>query len=96
MKGFASRGELKMAVLLLKLAEARVVETACGERPLLLLDDILSEVDEGRQEWAFERLAGRGQVFLSTCSVSRAMQRHGDVIWQLDDEPSLRVLKEGA
>lgn len=96
-KGFASRGELKMAVLLLKLAEGRVVEKSCGERPLLLLDDILSEVDEGRQSWAFECLAGRGQVFLSTCTVSQSMKRHGTEIWHLDTEPKdLRRARGGA
>jgi len=46
---FASRGQQRTAALALRLAEARLLEGRSGERPLLLLDDVLSELDESRR-----------------------------------------------
>jgi DNA replication and repair protein RecF len=43
---FGSRGEQRLAVLWLKLAELSYIESIVGERPILLLDDIFSELDE--------------------------------------------------
>ena len=43
---YGSRGEQRMAVLWLKMAELQFVESRLGERPVLLLDDIFSELDE--------------------------------------------------
>jgi DNA replication and repair protein RecF len=46
---FASRGQQRTAALALRLAEARLLLDRTGERPLLLLDDVLSELDESRR-----------------------------------------------
>jgi len=46
---FASRGQQRTAALALRLAEARLLHARSGERPLLLLDDVLSELDEFRR-----------------------------------------------
>ena len=46
---FASRGQQRTAALALRLAEARLLHSRTGERPLLLLDDVLSELDESRR-----------------------------------------------
>ncbi len=46
---FASRGQQRTAALALRLAEARLLRDRTGERPLLLLDDVLSELDESRR-----------------------------------------------
>jgi len=46
---FASRGQQRTAALALRLAEARLLRERSGERPILLLDDVLSELDEGRR-----------------------------------------------
>jgi DNA replication and repair protein RecF len=43
---FGSRGEQRMAILALKMAELAFIEQKSGEKPLLLLDDIFSELDE--------------------------------------------------
>jgi DNA replication and repair protein RecF len=45
-----SRGEQRSAVLVLKIAELKYIEDRTGEKPLLLLDDVFSELDEKRQE----------------------------------------------
>jgi DNA replication and repair protein RecF len=47
---FASRGQQRTAALALRLAEARLLHDRTGERPVLLLDDVLSELDAARRE----------------------------------------------
>jgi DNA replication and repair protein RecF len=47
---FASRGQQRTAALALRLAEAQLLRARSGERPILLLDDVLSELDESRRD----------------------------------------------
>jgi DNA replication and repair protein RecF len=66
-RGIASQGQHRATVLALKSAEVHVVGTARGARPILLLDDVSSELDRGRTEALFLFLREqRGQVFLTT------------------------------
>lgn len=46
----ASRGEIRTIVLSLKFIEARVIEESTGDKPIILLDDVYSELDEARQQ----------------------------------------------
>lgn len=61
---FASQGQQRSAVLALKLAALELLEREAGERPLLLLDDVMSELDPGRRA-ALLALLGRGQAFVT-------------------------------
>ncbi len=63
-----SRGEQRSAVLVLKIAELKYVEEKTGEKPLLLLDDVFSELDEKRQEKLGELLEDY-QCILTTTSL---------------------------
>ena len=65
-RSFASQGQQRSIVLALKLAEAAVLALSCGEEPVVFLDDVLSELDAGRQEYLLRTLGGR-QVFLTGC-----------------------------
>ena len=56
-KEHGSQGQLRSLVLALKFAELRLVEESTGETPVLLLDDVASELDEGRRERLFETVA---------------------------------------
>jgi DNA replication and repair protein RecF len=62
---FASRGEQRSAVLSLKLAEAAWLRSRIGERPVFLLDDVLSELDPGRRDALVEALPEDGQTLLT-------------------------------
>ena len=66
-KSFSSQGQTRTAALALKLAEREIYQNATGEYPVLLLDDVLSEMDPRRQEFVLNRIAG-GQVFITCCS----------------------------
>jgi DNA replication and repair protein RecF len=66
LRNFGSQGEQRLAVLSLLLAEAELLEP----RPLLLLDDVLSELDPRRRTLLAERLVGRGQAVITTTHAS--------------------------
>jgi DNA replication and repair protein RecF len=61
LRRFGSQGEQRLAVLALLLAEAATLPSP----PLLLLDDVLSELDPGRREVLSSRLAGMGQTMIT-------------------------------
>lgn len=58
MRAFASQGQMRTAVLSMRLAELDMLKNRSGEAPLLLLDDVLSELDGGRRTRLLERIAG--------------------------------------
>lgn len=62
---FGSRGEQRMAVFNLKLAELEYIEKTIGEPPVLLLDDIFSELDHGHREEVF-KLLDHQQTIMTT------------------------------
>jgi len=66
MRNFGSRGQQRLLVLALRLAEAGPVEAAVGSPPVLLLDDALSELDPDVQGRVLRHAARSGQVFLTT------------------------------
>lgn len=65
-KDFASQGQIRTAILSTKLAEREVFYKLCGEYPILLLDDVLSELDDARQNFVLNKI-NRGQVFITSC-----------------------------
>lgn len=69
-KSFGSQGQIRTAALSLKLAEREIFYHDTGEYPVLLLDDVLSELDPARQEFVLNRIQG-GQVFITCCEEER-------------------------
>ena len=65
-KHYASQGQKRSCVLALKLAEASLLEQAIGERPIAVLDDVMSELDHLRQDYLMNHMEG-WQVFISCC-----------------------------
>lgn len=63
---FGSRGQQRLAVMAIKLAELTQAEQTLGHRPVLLLDDILSELDPHHREALLSAVAGGGQAFITT------------------------------
>ena len=75
-KTFASQGQTRTAALSLKLSSREIFFQDTGEWPVLLLDDVLSELDEKRQEFVLNRING-GQVFI-TCCQEMGLDRLGE------------------
>jgi DNA replication and repair protein RecF len=69
LRHFGSQGEQRLAVLALILAEAEVITDRVSP-PLLLLDDVLSELDSGRRRILAARVAGRGQTVITATAAA--------------------------
>src|SRR5262249_22132882 len=65
LRTFGSQGEQRTTVLALLLAEAELVTERRGEPPLLLLDDVLSELDPARRRVLLEQVQGHGQTLIT-------------------------------
>lgn len=66
-RSFASQGQARSAAISMKLALREIIMNEKNEMPVLLLDDVLSELDSMRQEFLLGRIE-KGQTILSTCS----------------------------
>ena len=65
-RGFASQGQQRSIVLSMKLAEGEVIKDTFGEYPVFLLDEMLSELDEGRRKFVLDSLDGK-QTIITAC-----------------------------
>ncbi len=65
-RAFASQGQQRSAVVSLKLAEATLVRDRSGESPVLLLDDVLSELDHDRRRALMDHLGEGSQVIVTS------------------------------
>ncbi len=69
-KAFGSQGQTRTAAISLKLAERELLRRDCGEEPVLLLDDVLSELDAARQDFVLNQITA-GQVLITCCEKGR-------------------------
>ena len=74
----------------MKLAEATVVGELFGEHPVLLLDDVLSELDDERQTYLLTRM-GEHQTIVTTCDTAAFARTSGKIVYvkggQASDTP---------
>ena len=75
-RSFASQGQARTAALSIKLAEREIFLAETGEYPVLLLDDVLSELDAERQEFVLNRIGG-GQTLITCCEDDGVARRTG-------------------
>lgn len=83
-KSFGSQGQQRSAVLSIKLSEAEVLKEKTGEMPVILLDDVLSELDRSRKNYLLNKLSGF-QVFITCCEddiecENKFLIRNGEII----------------
>lgn len=69
-KNFGSQGQTRTAAISLKMAQRELMQKESGEIPVLLLDDVLSELDPGRQDFVLNQITD-GQVFITCCEPGR-------------------------
>ncbi len=82
-RSFASQGQTRTAALSLKLAEREIFLQERGEYPVLLLDDVLSELDAKRQDFVLNRIGG-GQTLISCCNGSEIEDKTGGRVFRVD------------
>ena len=72
---YGSQGQQRSTVLSLKLAEIELMKLSTGEYPLLLLDDVLSELDDDRQTHLIKAIENKVQTFITTTSLDGIKQQ---------------------
>lgn len=70
LKAYGSQGQTRTAAISLKLAQRELMGREWGEEPVLLLDDVLSELDPGRQDFVLNQIVS-GQIFITCCEPGR-------------------------
>ena len=87
-QSFGSQGQQRTTALSVKLAEIDLMKEQTGEYPLLLLDDVLSELDTIRQTHLLTAFQDKVQTFLTTTSLN-------DVARQLIHQPKIFEIEHG-
>ena len=72
-RAYGSQGQQRSCVIALKLAEATLLKKATGENPIMLLDDVMSELDVSRQSYIVNHLKEM-QVFITCCDLSETVK----------------------
>jgi DNA replication and repair protein RecF len=80
-KGYASQGQQRTAALACKLAELNLARNQKREWPLLLLDDVLSELDDNRQRALLKKIDGGAQTFIAS---TNPLPLPGGQIWKIE------------
>ena len=80
---FASQGQVRTGALSLKIAEREIFLRETGEPPVLLLDDVLSELDSERQKFVLNRIGG-GQTLITSCDESSLERLTGGAVLRLE------------
>ena len=78
----ASQGQTRTAALSLKLAQREIMEEETGQWPVLLLDDVLSELDAKRQSFVLNCIKG-GQLFITCCEEEKLEGLEGGRAFQV-------------
>lgn len=81
---FASQGQVRTCTLSLKLAERELFFGEDGEYPVLLLDDVLSELDRRRQDFVLNRISS-GQVLITCCEHGISEKLHAGAVFPIEN-----------
>lgn len=84
---FGSQGEQRLALLALLLGEADVLEQASGQRPVLLLDDVMSELDVERRARLVEVISERGQALLTVTEATHVPGSNDPSVGSIEVRP---------
>lgn len=82
-RDFGSQGQQRSAALVMKIAQAKIIKDQTGEAPVMLLDDVLSELDSDRQSFVLENIEGM-QVMI-TCCDSRVLENAKGKIFSVEN-----------
>ncbi|MDI6843193.1 MAG: DNA replication and repair protein RecF [Anaerosomatales bacterium] len=77
---FASQGQQRSIALAWRIGEVGTIEDVSGERPILLLDDVMSELDESRRNALQTCMSEAAQTILTTTDLSHVLATHGDAV----------------
>ena len=85
---YASQGQQRSIALAIKLAEISLIHHLTDEYPILLLDDVMSELDHERQSSLLNYIHGKTQTFITTTDLE-------GISWEIVNEPKIYPVKNG-
>lgn len=83
-RDFASQGQLRSIALALKLSEAEIIRRKNKTNPVIILDDILSELDSVRRDFVINHIE-KSQVFITCCNINDLSQLNYGKAWNVED-----------
>lgn len=83
-KQFGSQGQQRSCAITLKLSEAALLKNITGEDPVVLLDDVMSELDQQRQHYILNKVK-YFQVFITCCDLINTLQLEEGKIFYVED-----------
>lgn len=83
-KGFGSQGQQRSVALAVKMGEAYVLEAVYEEAPVILLDDVMSELDQRRQNYIMNHIQ-KFQVFITCCDKNTVLRLREGKTFQIKD-----------
>ncbi len=83
-KDFASQGQTRSAALALKLSEAEIIRRKNKTSPVIILDDILSELDAARRAYVLQHI-GNSQVFITCCNIDDLSSLNRGKAWRAEN-----------
>ncbi len=90
---FGSQGQVRTCALALKLAEREMFFDDSGEYPVLLLDDVLSELDSKRQDFVLNRI-DKGQVLITCCDLDTMKKINAGIVFFVKNGQVLKDIKK--
>ncbi|MCR4780504.1 MAG: DNA replication and repair protein RecF [Ruminiclostridium sp.] len=82
-KEFGSQGQIRSIAVALKLAEAEMIYSRSEDQPVVILDDVLSELDAGRRSFILNHI-DKHQIFITSCNLSNLGDRQTGKAWNVD------------
>lgn len=83
-RSFGSQGQQRSAALALKLGEANIIKELREEKPVVLLDDVMSELDIGRQNYILNELKD-WQIFITCCEPTQALRMKSGKFFEIEN-----------
>lgn len=83
-RDFASQGQLRSAALALKLSEAEIIRRRNKTNPVVILDDILSELDSIRRDYVIHHIE-KSQVFITCCNINDLSSLQSGKAWNTEN-----------
>lgn len=75
LKAYGSQGQHRTAALSMKLSEIEFMKIETGDYPILLLDDVMSELDSGRRKFLMEAVKGKIQTFITSTGIKEVFEK---------------------
>lgn len=93
-RSYGSRGQIRSSVLALKLGEAELLKRVTGENPIMLLDDVMSELDNKRQDYILNHVKDK-QVFITCCDMFNTISLQEGKVFHVENGSILSERSHG-